>query len=207
MFITLTTLERLDACDDYLETFAGLFPYGVEVTAQVCGEYAEEFLWGWAVDELLSTEGQQRYLRALEARDLDDEDAAPEVVEVQTRIDQNQRRFRSLLEDLSAEHRVNLRRLINIRRVDEGTRRLVDDHLARYHQVRDALEHQLTVCRARLFGTLAATYEAERVRWATDGCNLDRLYGSDSYRTTTTPTTASAGRRPPEKKERGEPIT
>jgi cell division septum initiation protein DivIVA len=61
MKMTRDLLSALGSCGGYVETFDRLFPAdehpdGVEVTAEVCVQYADEFDWAWAADVMLTQE-------------------------------------------------------------------------------------------------------------------------------------------------------
>lgn len=66
MRMTKELLQELGSCGDYTRTFKRLFPIdqypeGVEVNEEVCSKHDGEFPWSWAVDVMLTTEGQTRY--------------------------------------------------------------------------------------------------------------------------------------------------
>jgi hypothetical protein len=54
MFITKELLKEKEACSAQQELFESTFPEGVEVTAEVCAQYAQVFAWEWAAENLLS---------------------------------------------------------------------------------------------------------------------------------------------------------
>lgn len=68
MKITKNTLNELGVCPSYLRTFMDTFPEsderfedGVEVTAQICVEQADNFDWSWAAEVMLTGEAYQMW--------------------------------------------------------------------------------------------------------------------------------------------------
>lgn len=66
MKMTQELLTELGSCGDYVHTFRRLFPSsefpdGVEINEEVCWANAGEFPWYWAVEQMLSGRGGERY--------------------------------------------------------------------------------------------------------------------------------------------------
>jgi hypothetical protein len=61
--ITLQQLIDLGAPPDTLDKFKKLFGDSVEVTEALCLEYASDFNWDWAADNLLLGEAWEEFVR------------------------------------------------------------------------------------------------------------------------------------------------
>lgn len=201
MFVNIHTLTNLDACYDYRDAFDVRFPNGVLVTPELCVHHADEFSWGWAVEELLSYDGQRRYWQAYGA------DSNDEVAKLDRRREKINEDWRTFVDDWSARHNVGSDRMYWR---DSVTPDVVHEYDQRLNARADAhtdVQRLLDRIRAQIFGELAGAYEANRVRWATEETRLDELFDTEAYCTTKTPTTAPTPSFNPEKKDQGESIT
>jgi len=201
MFVTRETLEQLDACDDYRDAFDVLFPNGALVTPELCVKHSDSFQWGWAVEELLSSDGQRRFWQAFSP------ETDAEVAVLDRRRDRINEDWRTFVTEWSAHHGIDASRMYWRESATSGATHEYDQQLRRRRHAGALIERDLTRIRAQLFGELAGTYEANRVRWATEETRLDDIYDTEAYLTTETPTTAPTPPSDQEKNEQGELTT
>jgi hypothetical protein len=201
MFVNIHTLGRLDACYDYRDAFDVLFPNGTLVTPELCVQHSDSFEWGWAVEELLSSDGQRRFWQTF------DPENNPEVAALDRRREEIHEDWRAFVNDWSARHGVSADRMYWRDRVAPNVAHEYDQRLNARADAHTDVQRHLDRIRAQIFGELAGAYEANRVRWATEETRLDELFDTEAYCTTKTPTTAPTPSFNPEKKDQGESIT
>jgi hypothetical protein len=64
--MTKELLAGLGSCGDYVRTFRRLFPIeqypdGIEVNEEVCLQHANQFPWDWAVEQMLTYDGANKF--------------------------------------------------------------------------------------------------------------------------------------------------